>query len=71
MKTLVLLALLLLPASYALAQPIGEDDGPIGGAMVGGGPIGANDGPIGGAAVGGAAVGQEDDDGAVGNQPLY
>ena len=84
MKTLALLALLLLPASFALAQAIGEDDGPIGGPMVGGGDVGngpiggpmvgggdVGNAPIGGAVVDGAAVGQEEDDAAVGNQPLY
>ncbi len=99
MKTLILLALSLLVASTVLAQPIGEDDGPIGGAMVdgnsiGNAPIGGEDvyggpvgnapidgpmvggeamgnAPIGGAMVDGAAIGQEEDDAAVGNQPLY
>ena len=98
MKTFLLLALSLLVASTALAQPIG-DDGPIGGAMVGGdsmgsAPIGGADvygdsvgnapidgpmvggeamgnAPIGGEMVDGAAMGQEEDDSAVGNQPLY
>jgi len=51
------------PAPVQLAQedyaePIGEEDGPVGGAMVGGGPVeeGQDAEPIGGAMVGGAPV---------------
>jgi hypothetical protein len=40
MKTLAVLVLSLVVATGALAQPIGEDDGPIGGAMVGGEAVG-------------------------------
>ena len=68
----ILVAVVLLWSTLALAQPIGEDDGPIGGAAVGGAAVGQedDDAPVGGPAMGGAAVGQEDDDAPIGGAPL-
>jgi hypothetical protein len=57
------------PAQEEFGDPIGEDDAPIGGAMVGGEAAGEGDAAIGGAMVGGEAAGE--DDAPIGGETLY
>ena len=64
-----LMVLLTLSLGVAWGQDDDDDDGPIGGAPVGGDAVGYGDGAIGGAPVGGGAV-QDDGDQPIGGDPL-